>query len=60
MLKRVFKLLSLVISWLEAFFDTSQKLYPGRLAYKHELNILEITSYARKPRPLDGEEWHPC
>jgi hypothetical protein len=51
MLKRVFKLLSLVISWLEAFFDTSQKLYPGRLAYKHELNILEITDF-------DGNHLH--
>jgi hypothetical protein len=35
MLTRVFKLFSLVLSWLDVFFDTSQKLYPGRMAYKH-------------------------
>src|SRR5687767_12943829 len=51
MLKRVFKLLSFVISWLEVFFDTSQKLYPDRLAYKHELNSLEITAF-------DGKHLH--
>ena len=51
MLTRVFKLLSLVISWLEAFFDTSQKLYPGCMAYKHELNNLEITDF-------DGKHLH--
>jgi type IV secretory pathway TraG/TraD family ATPase VirD4 len=31
--------------------DTSQKLYPGRLAYKHELNNLEITEF-------DGNHLH--
>ena len=51
MFKRIFKLLSLVISWLDAFFDSSQKLYPGRLAYKHELNTLEITAF-------DGNHLH--
>ena len=51
MLKRVFKLLSLVISWLDVFFDTSQKLYPGRMAYKHELHNLEITDF-------DGKHLH--
>ena len=45
MFKRIFKLLSLVISWLDVFFDSSQKLYPARLAYKHELHTLEITQF---------------
>ena len=43
MLTRFFKGFSLVISRLAAFLDTSEKLYPDRLAYKHELNNLEIT-----------------
>src|SRR5687768_10969479 len=51
MFKRVFKVLSLVISWLDVFFDTSQKLYPGRLAYKHELHTLAITQF-------DGNHLH--
>src|SRR5687768_10070071 len=51
MFKRVFKVLSLVISWLDVFFDTSKKLYPGRMAYKHELNNLEITDF-------DGKHLH--
>ena len=51
MLTRVFKLLSLILSWLEVFFDTSQKLYPGRLAYKHELHTLTITQF-------DGNHLH--
>ena len=45
MFKRVFKLLSLVISWLDVFFDSSKKLYPGRMAYKHELHTLAITQF---------------
>ena len=45
MLTQVFKLLSLVLSWLDVFFDTSQKLYPGRMAYKHELSTLAITAF---------------
>jgi hypothetical protein len=51
MFKRVFKVLSLVISWLDAFFDSSKKLYPGRLAYKHELHTLAITQF-------DGNHLH--
>jgi type IV secretory pathway TraG/TraD family ATPase VirD4 len=45
MLTRLIKLLSVGISWIAAFLDTSQKLYPGRLAYKHELNNLAITEF---------------
>ena len=45
MFKRVFKLLSLVISWLDVFFDSSKKLYPGRMAYKHELHTLAIPQF---------------
>jgi type IV secretory pathway TraG/TraD family ATPase VirD4 len=51
MLNRVFKFLSLVLSWLDAYFDTSQKLYTARLAYKHELNNLAITAF-------DGNHLH--
>jgi type IV secretory pathway TraG/TraD family ATPase VirD4 len=51
MLRSLFRIWSLVRSWLDAFFDTSQKLYPGRLAYKHELNILAITAF-------DGKHLH--
>jgi type IV secretory pathway TraG/TraD family ATPase VirD4 len=45
MLTRLFKVISFCISWIEAFLDTSHKLYPDRLAYKHELNNLEITEF---------------
>ena len=45
MFKRIFKFLSLVISWLDVFFDSSKKLYPGRMAYKHELRTLAITQF---------------
>jgi hypothetical protein len=45
MLTQVFKLLSLVLSWLDVFFDSSKKLYPGRLAYKYELHTLAITQW---------------
>jgi type IV secretory pathway TraG/TraD family ATPase VirD4 len=48
MLKRVFTWVSLVLSWLDAYFDTSQKLYPDRLAYKHELHTLAITDFDGK------------
>src|SRR5688572_222862 len=41
----LFKSISLGISWLDAFLDTSHKLFPGRLAYKHELNTIEITAF---------------
>src|ERR687894_1922887 len=45
MLRSLLRDLSIIISWLAALFDTSQKLFPGRLAYKHELNTLEITAF---------------
>ena len=45
MLTRFFKIFSQWISWLAAFLDTSEKLYPDRLAYKHELSNLEITAF---------------
>ena len=45
MFKRIFKFLSLVISWLDVFFDSSKKLYPGRMAYKHELHTLAIPQF---------------
>jgi type IV secretory pathway TraG/TraD family ATPase VirD4 len=51
MLRWLFKVLSLGISLLSAFLDTSQKLFPGRLAYKHELNNIEITAF-------DGNHLH--
>ena len=51
MLKRVFKLVSLFISWITVVLDTSHKLYPGRLAYKHELKNLEISDF-------DGNHLH--
>ena len=45
MLTRIMKGISLGISWLDAFFGTDKKLFPARLAYKHELNDLEITEF---------------
>jgi type IV secretory pathway TraG/TraD family ATPase VirD4 len=48
---RLIKVISLCISWIDAFFDTSHKLFPGRLAYKHELNNIEITAF-------DGNHLH--
>ena len=45
MFTRIMKGISLGISWLDAFFDTSKKLFPARLAYKHELNDLEVTRF---------------
>jgi type IV secretory pathway TraG/TraD family ATPase VirD4 len=48
MLTRVFKFVSLVISWITVFLNTSHKLYPGRLAYKHELINHEITGFTGK------------
>jgi type IV secretory pathway TraG/TraD family ATPase VirD4 len=48
MFTRLCKDISLSISWLKSFFDTSQKLYPDRLAYKHELNNLDITNFDGK------------
>jgi len=45
MLTRLFQSISLWESRLLAWWDTSEKLYPDRLAYKHELNNLEITAF---------------
>jgi len=45
MLTRFFKIFSQWISWLAVVLDTSHKLFPGRLAYKHELNTIEITAF---------------
>jgi type IV secretory pathway TraG/TraD family ATPase VirD4 len=51
MFTRLFKSISLGISWIAAFLDTSQKLFPARLAHKHELNNIEITAF-------DGKHLH--
>jgi type IV secretory pathway TraG/TraD family ATPase VirD4 len=48
MFTRIMKGISLGISWLDAFFDTSKKLFPARLAYTHELNDLKITEFNGK------------
>jgi hypothetical protein len=45
MLTRFFKIFSQWVSWLAVVLDTSHKLFPGRLAYKHELNTIEITGF---------------
>ena len=45
MLTRFFKGMSQWISWLAVVLDSSHKLFPGRLAYKHELNTIEITAF---------------
>jgi hypothetical protein len=45
MLTRLFKIFSQWVSWLAVVMDTSHKLFPGRLAYKHELNTIEITTF---------------
>jgi type IV secretory pathway TraG/TraD family ATPase VirD4 len=45
MLKQFFKFVSLLISRIAVFLDTSHKLYSGRLAYKHELNSLAVTDF---------------
>src|SRR5688572_27406264 len=45
MLTRLFKIFSQWVSWLAVVLDTSHKLFPGRLAYKHELNTIEITAF---------------
>jgi hypothetical protein len=44
MLTQFFKIFSQWVSWLAVVLDTSHKLFPGRLAYKHELNTIEITA----------------
>ena len=46
MLKQFLKIFSQWVSWLAVVLDTSHKLFPGRLAYKHELNTIEITAFA--------------
>ena len=45
MLTHFFKEVSKAKSRLSAFLDTSEKLYLDRLAYKHELSNLEITTF---------------
>src|SRR5918998_6688406 len=45
MFTRLLKIFSQWISWLAVVLDTSHKLFPGRLAYKHELNTIEITVF---------------
>src|SRR5918997_1019090 len=45
MLMRLFKIFSQLVSWLAVVLDTSHKLFPGRLAYQHELNNIEITAF---------------
>ena len=51
MLRSLLREISQYRSWLAAFLDTSHKLYPDRLAYKHELNPLK-SRLCREP-PLD-------
>src|SRR5918992_2781424 len=46
MLMQFLKIFSQWVSWLAVVLDTSHKLFPGRLAYKHELNTIEITAFA--------------
>src|SRR5918995_3994456 len=45
MLRALLREWSLFRSWLAVVLDTSHKLFPGRLAYKHELNTIEITGF---------------
>src|SRR5918998_4264192 len=45
MLRSLLRDLSLFRSWLAVLLDSSHKLFPGRLAYKHELNAKEITAF---------------
>src|ERR687895_744895 len=45
MLRSLLRDLSRFRSWLAVVLDTSHKLFPGRLAYKHELNTIEITAF---------------
>jgi len=45
MLTRLFKIFSQWVSWLAVVLDTSHNLFPGRFAYKHELNTIEITAF---------------
>src|ERR671916_880819 len=45
MLMQLLKIVSQWVSWLAVVMDTSHKLFPGRFAYKHELNTIEITAF---------------
>src|SRR5687767_14975709 len=45
MLTWFFKIFSQWVSWLAVELDTSHKLFPGRFAYTHELNTIEITAF---------------
>src|SRR5918995_5412553 len=45
MLRALLREWSLFRSWLAVVLDTSHKLFPARLAYKHELNTIEITGF---------------
>jgi hypothetical protein len=45
MLRSLLRDLSLFRSWLAVVMDSSHKLFPGRLAYKHELSTIEITEF---------------
>ena len=45
MLRALLRDLSRFRSWLAVVLDTSHKLFPGRLAYKHELSTIEITEF---------------
>src|SRR5918998_253639 len=45
MLMQLLKIFSQWVSWLAVVLDTSHKLFPGRLAYKHELNTIEISAF---------------
>jgi hypothetical protein len=51
MLKRLIRGISVGSSQIAAFLDTSQKLFPSRLAYTHELSNIEITAF-------DGKHLH--
>jgi type IV secretory pathway TraG/TraD family ATPase VirD4 len=46
--RRLWKAFWLWVSWLAVVLDTSKKLYSGRMAYTHELNDLEITTFDGK------------
>ena len=53
MLTGLFKFISLLISRIAVFLDTSHKLFPGRLAYKHELNGLDHgIGHSRPPKAI--------
>ena len=45
MLRSLLRDLARFRSWLAVVLDTSHKLFPGRLAYTHELNTIEITQF---------------